>query len=150
MKLVLNPHVPRLMGAVYFARTWAKSGGTVHLQYYKSMPHTFVMFERHPSTETCYQSLAAFANGCVAGKVETKMERIDGRGVISGAFDAKGFPEYSKDEVCIPFRFCSKGQVDFADGRGSREETVTTSRNSMREVLGRFWMYIYIPRVSIY
>jgi hypothetical protein len=60
------------------------------------------MFERHPSTETCYQSLAAFANDVVAGKAETKMERIDGRGVISGAFDPKGFPEYSKSEVCSP------------------------------------------------
>lgn len=58
------------------------------------------MFERHPSTETCYQSLGAFANECMTGKAETKMERIDGRGVISGTFDPKGFPEYSKNEVC--------------------------------------------------
>ena len=90
------------MGEVYFAATHAKNGGTVHLQYYKSMPHVIVILERHPSTETCYQSLAAFANDVVAGKVETKMERVDGRGVISGPFDPKGFPEYNKSEVRSP------------------------------------------------
>jgi hypothetical protein len=74
------------------------------------------MFERHPSTQTCYQSLAAFANDVVAGKVETKMERIDGRGVISGSFDPKGFPEYSKSEVCPPLGSSAESEVDFANG----------------------------------
>jgi hypothetical protein len=115
----MPPSLPTADWGVYFARTWAKSGGTVYLQYYKSMPHTFVMFERHPSTETCYQSLAAFANECMTGKVETKMERIDGRGVISGTFDPKGFPEYSKNEVHMsPFVFGAESEVDLADGGG--------------------------------
>lgn len=85
---------------VYFAATHAKNGGTVHLQHYKSMPHVFVIFENHPSTETCYKSLANFANAVVKGeKMETKLEKVDGKGIACGPLDPKGFPGYSKTEV---------------------------------------------------
>ena len=84
------------------------------MQHYKSMPHTFVIFENHPSTETCYQSLATFANAIVRGdKLETKMEKVDGKGLVSGPLDPKDYPDYSKSEVCLPLPILLAGLTKF-------------------------------------
>ena len=78
------------------------------------MPHTFVIFDSHPSTETCYQSLATFANAAVRGdKLETRMEKVDGKGVVSGPLDPKDFPDYSKSEVCLPLHDLLVGLTKF-------------------------------------
>ena len=78
-----------------------KNGGTVHLQKYQSMPHVFVIFEKHPSTETCYRSLATFTKAVTAGQnVETRLEIVNGKGIIQGPIDLEKYPiEVSKLQV---------------------------------------------------
>ena len=62
---------------------YANSGGKVFVQKYQSMPHVFLLFESHPSTKTCYEQIAKFAMDVIQGKeIETRMEIVDGRGVI--------------------------------------------------------------------
>jgi hypothetical protein len=66
------------------------------------MPHAFVMFEKHPSTETCYKELAKFAKDVTSGRnVETRMEIVNGKGVIQDQpLDVETYPiAISKPEV---------------------------------------------------
>ena len=88
---------------VYFAAMHARSGSTVCLQNYRSMPHVFVMFEQHPSTRTCYAEMSKFVKDVVDGKkISTKMEIVNGRGVIE---------EKTADLVTYPLEL-SKSMVD--------------------------------------
>jgi hypothetical protein len=47
------------------------------------MPHVFLLFDSHPSTRTCYEQIARFVLDVIGGeKVATRMEIVNGRGVI--------------------------------------------------------------------
>lgn len=98
--------VPLLFGtshsrSVYFASKHADSGGIVHLQCYLSMPHAFVLFEKHPCTIKCYEELAKFVEKIITGKkIDSRMEIVNGKGVIAGALDLEKYPvAFSKSEV---------------------------------------------------
>ena len=79
-----------------------KNGGTVHLQNYRSMPHVFVIFEKHPSTETCYNELGKFAKAVTSGQeIKSKLEVVNGKGVIEPQpLNLENYPiSFSKAEV---------------------------------------------------
>ena len=82
-----------------------KNGGKVHFQNYLSMPHVFVIFEKHPSTERCYMELGNFTKAVTSGKdIETSMEIINGKGEIEGPLNIENYPiTFSKSEVISPF-----------------------------------------------
>lgn len=72
------------------------------------MPHAWVMFEKHPSTNTCYQELAKFAKAVCAGVgIETRMDIVNGKGQIEQSpLDPKRYPVgFSKSEVQISHIF---------------------------------------------
>jgi hypothetical protein len=81
-----------------------KNGGKVHFQNYLSMPHVFVIFEKHPSTERCYRELGKFTKAVTSGKdIETSMEVVNGKGEIEGPLNIGNFPiTFSKYEVISP------------------------------------------------
>ena len=55
----------------------------MRLQNYKSMPHVFPMFPKHPSTNTCYKEWARFINEVTSGeKIETALQMVNGKGII--------------------------------------------------------------------
>jgi hypothetical protein len=88
---------------VYFAANHMKSG-PVHFQNYLSMPHVFVIFEKHPSTETCYRELGKFAMAVTTGQnLETRMEIVNGKGKIEQQpLNLQDYPiSFSKSEVML-------------------------------------------------
>src|SRR5579859_7027900 len=83
MKPVLPPSsLPNVL--VYFVRNFVKGGGKVRLQNYKSMPHVFKIFLKHPSTETCFREYARFIQDVTTSKggIETELRFVNGKGVI--------------------------------------------------------------------
>jgi len=74
----------------------------VFVQKYQSMPHVFLLFESHPSTKTCYEQIAKFAVDVIEGKgIETRMEIVDGRGVIEGATVELTTYQIKMDEMMV-------------------------------------------------
>ncbi len=72
------------------------------VQKYQSMPHVFLLFESHPSTKTCYEQIAKFAVDVIEGKgIETRMEIVDGRGVIEGATVELTTYQIKMDEMMV-------------------------------------------------
>ena len=72
------------------------------VQKYQSMPHVFLLFESHPSTKTCYEQIAKFAVDVTDGKgIETRMEIVDGRGVIEGATVELTTYQIKMDEMMV-------------------------------------------------
>jgi hypothetical protein len=66
------------------------------------MPHVFLLFESHPSTKTCYEQIAKFAVDVIEGKgIETRMEIVDGRGVIEGATVELTTYQIKMDEMMV-------------------------------------------------
>jgi hypothetical protein len=85
--------------SVYFAAAHAAKGGKVRLQKYLSMPHVFMIFEKHPSTATCYQEMAKFVKAATSGQnIETKMEIINGKGMLEKHLNFEP-PTLSKSQV---------------------------------------------------
>jgi len=86
---------------VYFAAAHAKGGGKIRIQNYMSMPHVFMIFEKHPSTATCYQEMAKFVKAVTSGQdIETRMEKINGKGIIESHPVDMESHHFSKEEVC--------------------------------------------------
>jgi hypothetical protein len=92
-------------GVVYFALNHAENGGKVILQSYLSMPHVFVVFDKHPSTQACYREMAQFVMEVTSGHtIETKMQVVNGKGEISEMHMNLREPVFSKSEVSfLPF-----------------------------------------------
>lgn len=69
------------------------------------MPHAFVLFEKHPCTIKCYEELAKFIENVTTGeKVDTCMEIVNGKGVITGPIRLENYPvAFSESEVNKPF-----------------------------------------------
>jgi hypothetical protein len=115
----------------------AQSGGKVHLQNYRSMPHVFIIFP-HPSTQTCYSEMAKFIKGVTNGnEVRTRMEIVNGRGKIEEkVVDLLSYPiEQSKPQV-VSLIFAD----DAARGKngrncvGAAQEPAIVFRNVQPEV----------------
>jgi len=71
---------------VYFAYQFAQNGGKVRLQSYLAMPHIFPMFQKHPSTKTCFRQYAKFIREVTSGEsIETEMQIVNGKGIIEAA-----------------------------------------------------------------
>src|SRR5579859_6427601 len=104
MKPVLPPSsLPNVL--VYFVRNFVKGGGKVRLQNYKSMPHVFQIFQKHPSTETCFREYSRFIKDVTSEKgIETEMRYVNGRGRIEESeLDLEKFNVgFTKEEV-FPF-----------------------------------------------
>jgi len=55
----------------------------VRLQNYLAMPHVFQMFQKHPSTRTCFREYGKFIRDVTSGKaIETEMQIVNGRGIM--------------------------------------------------------------------
>ncbi len=66
------------------------------------MPHVFVIFEKHPSTETCYNELGKFAKSVTTGQeMKSKLEVVNGKGMIEAQpLNPENYPiSLSKAEV---------------------------------------------------
>jgi hypothetical protein len=91
---------------VYFAVRLAESGSgnVVHLQNYKSMPHVFILFEKLKATATAYETTTTFVGEVSSGKaMETKLEVVNGKGVVEGRLDSGKYPiQVTKEEVSFP------------------------------------------------
>ena len=74
----------------------------MHLQKYRSMPHVFVIFENHPSTETCYNELGKFTKSVTTGReMKSRLEVVNGKGIIEDQpLNPENYPiSVSKAEV---------------------------------------------------
>ena len=92
-----------LLTTVYFALNFAKNGGRIRLQNYLAMPHTFHIFQKHPSAITSFREYAKFIQHVGSGKtIETQMQVVSGKGII--ATHPLDLEEYSiaftQEEVC--------------------------------------------------
>jgi hypothetical protein len=88
--------------SVYFGLNFVKRGGKIRLQNYKSMPHVFQIFSRHPSTKTCFNEYGKFISNVTSGKaIETRFEMVNGKGVIEEEpLDLSQYQvSFSKEEV---------------------------------------------------
>jgi hypothetical protein len=66
------------------------------------MPHVFQIFQKHPSTETCFREYARFIKDVTSGKgIETEMRYVDGKGGIEESeLDLEKFGVgFTKEEV---------------------------------------------------
>lgn len=133
MNVVCSKEYVRLMEIVYFASRHADNGNVVQLQNYIGLPHVFVVFEKHPSTETCYNELAKFITSVTHGeKVETRMQVVNGKGkLVEKPLDFNEYPiDFSKEEVPSPKRSSIDVVGCEKDGR-SRSKTETQIIHSL-------------------
>ena len=66
------------------------------------MPHAWVIFEKHPSTEICYKEIAKFTKAVITGQgIETAMEIVNGKGEIEETpLNVESYPvDFSKPDV---------------------------------------------------
>jgi hypothetical protein len=77
----------------------------VRLQNYKSMPHVFQIFQKHPSTETCFREYARFIKDVTdtgGNGIETELRYVNGKGQVEEtALDLEKYNVgFTKEEVC--------------------------------------------------
>lgn len=74
----------------------------MRLQNYLAMPHVFQMFQKHPSTWTCFREYGKFIKDVTSGKpIETEMQIVNGKGIIEDTplkFESYKI-SFSKEEV---------------------------------------------------
>lgn len=74
----------------------------MRLQNYLAMPHVFQMFQKHPSTRTCFREYGKFIKDVTSGKpIETEMQIVNGKGIFEDTplkFESYKV-SFSKEEV---------------------------------------------------
>jgi hypothetical protein len=88
-----------LLIKVHYAVNHVNNGGKVWFQNYLYMPHVFMCFPKHPSTETCYKQITKFIKEVTSGgEIENRMEVVNGKGIIE-ELSPKSLKTFPQSEV---------------------------------------------------
>lgn len=118
---------------------YAKTGGKIRLQIYRSMPHTFVLFEKHPSTQKCYVELAKFAKDIITNQpIETGMEMINGKGIIEDQPLSLGSYPIAITKAEVSFKFFLLLMIAHLPNGGHRQGETCQTAEQLGGFLRRF------------
>jgi hypothetical protein len=109
------------------------------------MPHAFILFEKHPSTQRCHVELAKFAMEVTTNQpIETHMEMINGKGITEDKpLSLESYPiAFTKAEVF--FKFSLLLMIARLQNGGRRHESTHQTKTRFSVICSQTQRFQYI------